>query len=253
MEGVTLTDVSQSVPITQVDDLVYTSAINYNYNTLFASKVIQMDSSLDVWVVPEVYSEWKNLIRVSDNMQYDFAFRIVGGDEIDDPKYIPKYTYLINGWKGLPASADYTLNVTDGILLVDGGGDPFDDATGYTVRINYEQPVQAITVATGGGGGPTPEEVAEAVWNALVASHVVSGSFGKMVQDIQTDTNSIETKVDTVDSNVDLVLADTSAMEPIISTNLDAPVSDPVTLAEGEHTGAIIPKVKTVDVSLVNL
>jgi hypothetical protein len=36
-------------------------------------------------------------------------------------------------------------------LLREGGGDPFEDTVGaYTVRINYQQPVQAITVETGG-------------------------------------------------------------------------------------------------------
>lgn len=31
-----------------------------------------------------------------------------------------------------------------------GGGDPFNDVSGKTIRINYQQPVQAITVETGG-------------------------------------------------------------------------------------------------------
>jgi hypothetical protein len=53
--------------------------------------------------------------------------------------------------------------VNDGILLVEGGGDPFVNTTGsYVVRINYQQPVQAITVATGGGsGGLTSEQATQ--------------------------------------------------------------------------------------------
>jgi hypothetical protein len=47
-------------------------------------------------------------------------------------------------------------------LLVEGGGDPFlSPPGGHTVRINFQQPVQAITVATGGAaGGLTPEQAA---------------------------------------------------------------------------------------------
>ena len=57
---------------------------------------------------------------------------------------------MVNGWKISPYEADHTLSVTGGILLVDGGGDPFNDTIGdYVVRINYQQPVQAITVSTG--------------------------------------------------------------------------------------------------------
>jgi hypothetical protein len=60
----------------------------------------------------------------------------------------------MNGWKIKPQEANHTLNINDGILLVNGGGDPFNNTTGsYTVRINYQQPVQAISFATGEGGG----------------------------------------------------------------------------------------------------
>lgn len=90
----------------------------------------------------------------------------VGGNVIDAGAgtSIPPYIYLLNGWRVKPQEAHHTLNVTGGVLLVNGGGDPFVNTTGsFIVRINYSQPVQAITVATGGGGGSTPAENAEAV------------------------------------------------------------------------------------------
>ena len=87
----------------------------------------------------------------------------LGGNDIDlgAGTSIPIYIYLLNGWKIKPKEANHTLNVTNGILLVDGGGDPFNNPSGaYTVRINFQQPVQAIGVATGGGGGgSTPTEI----------------------------------------------------------------------------------------------
>jgi hypothetical protein len=72
-----------------------------------------------------------------------------------------------------PQEADHTLSVNDGILLVSGGGDPFLGTTGdYVVRINYQQPVQAITVNTAGGGGSsyTLEQIADAVWSSASRS-----------------------------------------------------------------------------------
>ena len=107
--------------------------------------------------VPGLYSAWVDWVAQSDNMKYLPAFRTVGGDVVDAAAgtTIPAYCYLINGWHIHPDMANHTLNVTGGILLRDGGGDPFEDIPGYTIRINYSQPVQAITVATGGGGGWT--------------------------------------------------------------------------------------------------
>lgn len=111
--------------------------------------------------VADLFSRWKDWV-LAGNAQYLPAFESVGGNPIDQTAgtYIPAYLFLLNGWKVKPQEANHTLNVTNGILLVDGGGDPFVDTTGsYIVRINYQQPVQAITVATGGGsGGLTTEQ-----------------------------------------------------------------------------------------------
>jgi hypothetical protein len=83
----------------------------------------------------------------------------VGGDDIDlgAGTKIPIYAFLQNGWKLKPQESNHTLNVIDGILLVDGGGDPFINTTGsFVVRVNYQQPVQAISFSTSGGPALTP-------------------------------------------------------------------------------------------------
>lgn len=124
-----------------------------------------------VMSVRDVYSRWVDW--VAGNAQYLPAFRTVGGDDIDltAGTAVPIYAYLTNGWRIRPQESDHTLTVNDGVLLVDGGGDPFLDTLGdFTVRVNYQQPVQAITVATGGGGGATPSQVADAVWQRVVES-----------------------------------------------------------------------------------
>lgn len=57
---------------------------------------------------------------------------------------------MVQDWQIRPDEANHTLTVENGILYVEGGGDPFNDVSGKTIRINYQQPVQAITVETGG-------------------------------------------------------------------------------------------------------
>jgi hypothetical protein len=94
----------------------------------------------------------------------------VGGDDIDAGAgtKIPIYIFLLNGWRLRPQEASHTLSVTDGIILVDGGGDPFvNTLSSYIVRINYQQPVQAISFATGGGSGATPQQIWEYANRAL--------------------------------------------------------------------------------------
>jgi hypothetical protein len=87
----------------------------------------------------------------------------VGTDPIDPGTWtaIPTYIFLQNGWRVRPQESNHTLAVGGGILLVDGGGDPFVNTVGiFMVRINYQQPVQAIAISTSGGGsGATAADV----------------------------------------------------------------------------------------------
>jgi hypothetical protein len=129
--------------------------------------------------VKDLWSRWVEWFLTGDNSKYGLAMRQVGGDDIDVSAgtSIPPYIYLLNGWKIKPREANHTLAVTNGILLVDGGGEPFIPTTGsYTVQINYQQPVQAITVATGGGGGSTAADI----WNDT--TQYPAGSKGAMLE-----------------------------------------------------------------------
>lgn len=134
------------------------------------NKIIELSSGTTALGVIDLYSRWKDWIAVG-NAQYLPAFSPVGGEPIDAiaGTSIPLYAFLTNGWRIKPQEANHTLAVVGGVLLVDGGGDPFVNPTGsFVVRINYQQPVQAITVST--GGGSSPEDVATAVWAKILES-----------------------------------------------------------------------------------
>lgn len=113
--------------------------------------------------VRDLWSRWVDWWLTDDNSKYGLWMSVVGGDDIDESEgtYIPIYCFLDSSIKIKPQEASHTLSVTDGILLVSGGGDPFTNTTGsYVVRIRYQQPVQAISFSTEGGGtgGLTSEE-----------------------------------------------------------------------------------------------
>ena len=121
----------------------------------------------------ELWSAWKAWLRAG-NAQYALAMNTVGGEPIDPSAgtLVPLYLFLLNGWKLRPMESDHTLNVTGGTLLVQGGGDPFVSTLGdYTVRIRYQQPVQAIGYSTTGGtSGPSAADIAEEVRQMLMAN-----------------------------------------------------------------------------------
>ena len=122
------------------------------------SKVISLTTGTVEVSIRDLWSRWVDWLLTSDNSKYLVAMEQVGGNDIDVSAgtYIPIYVFLKNGWKLKPQEANHTLVVNDGVLIVDGGGDPFINTVGtYIIRINYSQPVQAITVSTGGGSGLT--------------------------------------------------------------------------------------------------
>ena len=148
------------------------------------SKIITLSAGTVTLSVRDVWSRWVDWVLTDDNSKYLPAFENVGGNDINvsEGTSIPIYVFLVNGWQIRPQEANHTLNVNDGILLVSGGGDPFLNTTGsFVVRINYSQPVQAITVATGGGTGLTLPEIEASV---ILAKEATS-------QQIKNNTNLI--------------------------------------------------------------
>jgi hypothetical protein len=144
------------------------------------NKLISLSTGTTTLSVPDLYSRWKDFVKTGTNAKYLPAFSTTGGDPIDVTAgtSVPLYLFLVNGWKVKPQEANHTLNVTSGVLLVLGGGTPFIQTYGnYNVQIIYSQPVQAITVATG-GSSISPQTISDSVWNASANSYNTSGTTG---------------------------------------------------------------------------
>lgn len=110
----------------------------------------------------DLHSRWKDWL--AGNAECLLAFATVGGEITE----IPLYLFLQNGWLIVPQSANHTLTVTNGILVGQGGADPFTDPAGaYKIRINRQTPGIAIGYSTNGGSGPTAAEIAAAVRSEL--------------------------------------------------------------------------------------
>ncbi|MEN9405062.1 MAG: Synechococcus virus Syn5 [Candidatus Parcubacteria bacterium] len=157
----TLTSEAATIPIVQNADYGYDDAITATVTFNGATKRIICDAATTTISVIGVYTEWVNWALTSDNLKYNPAFSELGGNTIDAGAgtSVPVYGFLINTWRISPDEADHTLAVTGGIILVDGGGDPFVDTVGdFTVRINYQQPVQAIVVSISTGSGLSVEQ-----------------------------------------------------------------------------------------------
>lgn len=91
-------------------------------------------TELDVQV--DLYSDWKEEVKLSDNMKYWPAMRAVGGDPISDTQNLGSTYFLINGWKIRPHEADHELLIT-GNIFTDPAGESIIVPTlgSYTVLV----------------------------------------------------------------------------------------------------------------------
>lgn len=129
-----------------------------------AAKRIVLGAGTVTLEVRDLWSRWVDWLAESDNSKYPPALRQVGGDIIE----IPIYVFLLNGWRIVPQAADHTLSVSDGVLVVDGGGDPFVNPAGdHAIRISYQAPGIAIGYSTTGSSGPSASDIAAAVLSAM--------------------------------------------------------------------------------------
>lgn len=143
-------------------------------------------TSLDV---KDMYSRWKEWTADSDNSKYLPFLDVVGGNPTVGDNAIASYFFVLNGWTIRPQEANHTLQV-DGILNVDGGGDPFANTLGnWRVRIVQVVPMQAETINVAGGGGGsslTGSQIAAAVWNAAAADYNGAGTVGRLLNSVLT-------------------------------------------------------------------
>lgn len=242
--GNSMTSADQSIPITQTEDLVYQAATSAPVTFDYANTTIIMDTAATEYSVPEVYSSWKDDMLLSSNFQYAFAFSQIGGNPTGGANSVPFYTF-INGtasWKVRPDEADHTLNVTDGILVSNDSTDPFVDTLGaYTVRINYQQPVQAIAVTTGGGGGATAADVWSYATRRLSATGISDITTG-----LATETNATTNK----DSIITILnaLNDIAPSDVLTQATSALTTYDPPTKAELDSAIAGLNDISTADV-----
>lgn len=77
------------------------------------------ETSLDVQT--DIYSDWKEWLRLEDNMKYLQPISTVGGDPTIEGQRLDVTYFLINGWKIKPYSGTYDLTLIGNIFDVDGG------------------------------------------------------------------------------------------------------------------------------------
>ena len=127
-------------------------------------------------VKTDIYSAWKEWVKLRDNAKFLPSIRTIGGDPIGSGQYAGDMYFLINDWQII---IQHYVILT-GVLFSDDNPSPFIILSGGGVTNKVSS--LALAYQSGNVGVGTPEEVADAVWSANLNNHTIGGTFGHFIQ-----------------------------------------------------------------------
>lgn len=153
---------------------------------------------LDVKI--DVYSAWKEWYLSSPEYPYasasETAISAIGGEPLNDTLNVGSTFFLENGWRiqPFPENEAYLLTVTGNLYTREAGGNPFLFASGANIIITRSNLVDQL-VANASVTEGDYIAIAEKVW-ALSKLNSVSGSYGELVNNIDSDLSIVNNKID---------------------------------------------------------
>ena len=137
------------------------------------------EASTSVDVGDDLYSEWKRWAVLSDNLKYDKAFEVVGGQDKGGGKRVGSTFFLVNGWLLCPVTtqSESTLELIDE-LLPEVAGQPISDysnmPSGHRISVERVVPTASETIESG-VSGLTASESAELTAAASLLTTIIEG------------------------------------------------------------------------------
>lgn len=111
------------------------------------NRLILLNPGITEISVIEIYSSWKEWVRLYDNSKWLPAMRVVGGDQIQGDAYLGATYFVTNGWRIRPYEENHTL-IIDGNLYTDPFGEsPFVTAAG-NVSVAIQSTFSALIYST---------------------------------------------------------------------------------------------------------
>ena len=171
--------------------------------------IIINDTTTNLSVKVDLYSDWKEWLKLEDNGKYEAALRTIGGDPTIDIQNAGDIYFMINGWR---VAVDLTTARIEGTLFSDDFESAWIDKTQYIDNGLFVPvfPALASSLVTGIDSSQiaTPESIRTELTPelTLIDTSVSSRASQTSVNNLQSDVTNIETKVDAVDllvNNID--------------------------------------------------
>ena len=153
-------------------------------------------------VKEDIYSAWKEWVLGSVEeppaSSWPDAISAIGGEPLNDTLNVGSTFFLENGWRIQPVATKtpYILTVNGNIYTREAGGNPFLFAEGVSVNLTRSNIVDQL-VASSTLTEADKTAIAEKVWSTSTLDYQNQvANFGGVVTNIDSDLNTLESKVD---------------------------------------------------------
>ncbi len=119
-------------------------AATFDGENLIITLEAPTDGILNVDAETDLYSDWKEWFKTSDNAKYPLAFRTIGGDPLTPGIDAGAYFFIRNdlGWRIRPSEADHTVYLTGNLAPEDSSLPIMIPTIGaHTVLVDGLQPI----------------------------------------------------------------------------------------------------------------
>lgn len=122
-------------------------------------------------VQTEMYSAWKEWVRINDNSKFPPAFDTTGGDDVGSGQTIAPYFFCRNdlGWRIKMPNANGEIVVFGNLFPRNANLTLFEQTSGFDAFLRLEVSTRAIVVEvpTSGVTEQDKTDIAEGVWNVV--------------------------------------------------------------------------------------
>ena len=132
----------------------------------------------------DIYSRWKEWVRMEDYSKYPNALSVIGGETIGGGQFVGATYFLENGWRIKPWEGNHNFDLTGNIYTREEGETPYVNTDGnWKINITNRVSTLVFKVETAGSGsaGATinPYDIAQAVWNYSTSASLDTEAFGE--------------------------------------------------------------------------
>jgi hypothetical protein len=147
------------------------------------TKQIEVSSPQVVITAQDLINDIRDFEYSWDGMAYERIADASGKEDLGNGVSVGITVSLLSPWQILWYVGNYIATISGGNLVGGLGGDPVAYTAG--VQVVIIQSAASTVVATGSGVLPSDvEDIADAVWDELVADHQTVGTTGKALSDV---------------------------------------------------------------------